>query len=44
MSVRIIFHIDINSFFASAHIAKDPSLKGEAVVVCHHVKGNVITS
>ncbi|XWN53534.1 DNA polymerase IV [Anoxybacillus flavithermus] len=30
---RIIFHIDCNSFFASCEVARDPSLKDEAVVV-----------
>jgi len=32
---RIIYHIDMNCFFASCHIARDPSLKGLPVVVAH---------
>lgn len=44
MSAKVIFHIDINAFFASAHIALDPSLQGKPVAACHVVKGFVVTS
>lgn len=32
---RIIFHIDMNCFFASCEIAQNPSLKGKPIVVAH---------
>ncbi len=33
---RIIFHIDMNCFFASCEIAENPELKGLPVVVAHN--------
>lgn len=44
MSARVIFHIDINAFFASAHTIVDPTLKNKPVVVCRDVSGSVITT
>ncbi len=32
---RIIFHIDMNCFFASCEIANNPTLKGKPIVVAH---------
>lgn len=32
---KIIFHIDMNAFFASCEIANDSSLKGRPIVVAH---------
>ena len=33
---RVIFHIDMNCFFASCHIAENPSLAGIPLVVAHN--------
>lgn len=44
MSSRVIFHIDVNAFFASAHIILDPSLQGKPIVVCRDVSGSVVTT
>lgn len=35
MAGRVIFHIDMNSYFASCEIAVDPSLKGQKVAIAH---------
>ena len=32
---RIIFHIDLNCFFAACEMQNNPSLRGKPVVVCH---------
>lgn len=42
--MAVIFHIDINAFFASAHTITDPSLKDKPVVVCSNNRGSVITT
>lgn len=44
MAVRVIFHIDINAFFASAHLIDNPNLIGKPVVVCRDVTGSVVTT
>ncbi|TCP31800.1 DNA polymerase-4 [Scopulibacillus darangshiensis] len=44
---RVIFHIDMNSFYASVEIAKDPGLKGKALAIAGKVedrRGIVVTS
>lgn len=42
--MSVIFHIDINAFFASAHAITDPKLLGKPVVVCSNHRGSVITT
>lgn len=44
MAARVIFHIDINAFFASAHLIDNPDLIGKPVVVCRDVTGSVVTT
>ena len=41
---RIIFHIDLNSFFASAEVLLDPSLKGKPIVVAHDGPRSVVST
>lgn len=41
---KVIFHIDINAFFASAHLIENPELKGKPLVVCHNHSSAVITT
>lgn len=42
--MQIIFHIDLNAFFASAEVSVNPSLKGKAVVICRDSKRAIITT
>lgn len=42
--MQIIFHIDLNAFFASAEISHNPSLKGLPVVVCRESRRSIITT
>lgn len=44
---RIIFHIDMNSFYASVEVADDPSLKGKPLAIAGDVeerRGIIVTS
>ncbi len=41
---KVIFHIDLNAFFASAEEAMDPSLKDLPVAVSGHSRRSVITT
>ncbi|SOC36006.1 DNA polymerase IV [Ureibacillus acetophenoni] len=46
-SVRIIFHVDMNSFYASVEQAYNPDLKGKAVAIAGNPKerrGIIVTS
>jgi DNA polymerase IV len=47
MVARVIFHIDMNSFYASVEQAHDPALKGKAIAIAGNVKerrGIIVTS
>lgn len=44
---RVIFHIDMNSFYASVEMARDPKLKGKAIAIAGNPeqrKGIIVTS
>ncbi len=41
---RVIFHIDLNSFFVSAAVLKDPSLKDKPVVVSGNTRRSVVST
>lgn len=44
---RIIYHIDMNSFYASVEVAHNPSLKGKPVAIAgnpKHRRGIIVTS
>lgn len=44
---RVIFHIDMNSFYASVEVAYDPSLKGKPLAIAGNVeerRGIIVTS
>lgn len=42
--MQIIFHIDLNAFFASAEMAKNPQLKHKPVVICRESRRAIITT
>ncbi|MCK0471473.1 DNA polymerase IV [Halalkalibacter sp. APA_J-10(15)] len=47
MLARIIFHLDMNSFFASVEVAKDPTLSGKPLAIAGNPKerkGIIVTS
>lgn len=44
MGMQIIFHIDLNAFFANAEISVNPSLKGKPIVICRDSKRAIITT
>ncbi len=41
---RVIFHIDLNSFFASAEEVLNPALRGKPVVVSGHTRRSVVST
>lgn len=42
--MAVIFHIDMNAYFASAHLKDNPSLRGKPLVVCVNKRGSVVTT
>lgn len=42
--MQIIFHIDLNAFFASAEISVNPHLKGKPIVICRESRRAIITT
>ena len=44
VSLQIIFHIDLNAFFASAEISQNPQLIGKPIVVCRESRRSIITT
>ena len=44
MFMQVIFHIDLDAFFASAETSHDPSLKGKPVVICRDSRRGIITT
>lgn len=44
MSMQIIFHIDLNAFFASAETSVNPSLEGKPIVICRDSRRGIITT
>src|SRR5690625_7896966 len=44
---KVIFHVDMNSFYASVGMAYNPSLKGKAIAIAGHPeerKGIIVTT
>ncbi len=42
--MQIIFHIDLNAFYASAEISRNPSLEGKPLVISGKSKRSIITT
>lgn len=42
--MQIIFHIDLNAFFASAEVSRDPSLKGKPLVISGQSRRSIVTT
>ena len=42
--MQIIFHIDLNAFFASAEVAMNPSLKGKPLVISGNNRRSIVTT
>lgn len=41
---KVIFHIDLNAFFANAELLKNPSLKGKPVAVSGNTRRSVVST
>lgn len=42
--MQIIFHIDLNAFFANAETSLRPELKGKPIVICKQSRRSIITT
>ncbi|MFQ6791792.1 DNA polymerase IV [Thomasclavelia sp.] len=42
--MQVIFHIDLNAFYANAEISRNPSLKGKPIVISGKSKRSIITT
>lgn len=42
--MQIIFHIDLNAFYASAEVSSNPELKGKPVVICRDSRRGIVTT
>lgn len=42
--MQIIFHIDLNAFFANAEISQNPSLKGKPLVISHDSRRSIVST
>ena len=42
--MQIIFHIDLNAFFASAEMSIHPELRGKPVVISHNSRRSIVTT
>ena len=44
MASRVIFHIDLNAFFASAEVLKNSALEGQPIVVANLHRRSIVTT
>lgn len=44
MTMQIIFHIDLNAFFASAEVSNNPKLEGKPIVISRNEKRSIVTT
>ena len=44
MLMQIIFHVDLNAFYASAETSSQPSLKVKPIVICRESRRSIITT
>ena len=42
--MRVIFHIDLNAFFASAETAMNPDLEGKPLVIAHDSRRSIVAT
>mgnify|MGYP004551499767 CR=1 FL=1 len=44
MACKIIMHIDLNAFFVSCEIIKNPSLKGKCILIGHSGRSGIVST